>query len=86
MVKVILYRDRNRTGESAATASAEGADLASVYKNCRLRELHISTAESQRKPRRSWGTFDRDLTVTGANNEKHQVQESGSKRPISEQW
>ena len=27
MVKVTLYRDRNRTGESAATTSAEGAVL-----------------------------------------------------------
>jgi NADPH:quinone reductase-like Zn-dependent oxidoreductase len=31
-----------------------GGCLASVSKNCRLRELHISTAESQGKPRRSW--------------------------------
>jgi hypothetical protein len=28
--------------------------------------------------------FDRDLTVTGANNEERQIQEVGSKRRVSE--
>ncbi len=66
MVELILYRDHNRTGESADTASVEGAVLPqftriAAYESYIYRLLRLK--ESRGVP----GTFDRDLTVIGVN-------------------
>ena len=66
MVEVILYCDRKRTGESAATASAEGAVLP-LFTRIAVYESYIYQLVSPKESRGVPGTFDRDLTVTGAN-------------------
>jgi hypothetical protein len=71
MVEVILYRDRNRTGESADTASVEGAVLPQ-FTRIAAYESYIYRLLSPKESRGVPGTFDRDLTVTGANSGEQQ--------------
>ncbi len=66
MVKVTLYRDRNRTGESAATTSAEGAVLP-LFTRITAYESYIYRLLSPKESRGVPGTFNRGLTVTGVN-------------------
>ena len=76
MVKVTLYRDRNRTGESAATTSAEGAVLP-LFTRITAYESYIYRLLSPKESRLCCSAADRGLSHDATSRRRRGAQVGG---------